>query len=103
VNKDFTGFTRVIKFSAVRHIVNFHSKNHENISHQKQIETENFLKILSVFKYSDSIEFQKKDKKNGIFNDRILYHKKIGYDYYVVEEIIFGNKTFSLKTMWIKK
>lgn len=100
LNKNLAKFKKIVRFNEVRHIVKTHSKSHEKLNGQEQIESTHFLNIPNVLLNYDSIEFQAKDHKKGKHQDSILFIKG---NYSVVCDIIYNKKELVLKTMWVKK
>ncbi len=89
-----------MKFADTRHIIKFHSKNHEKLNGQISIDTEHFIKIPEILLNFDSIIFQARDHQKGKYKDSILFEKG---NYTVVCDINYNKKELSLKTMWVKK
>lgn len=98
---DFSKFRRIVDFNGARHTYKFHGGNHEKLSNQIPVEPIHFAFAPKVISEYDTIKFQPKGINKR--NDTILYTKKIGKTYFVVEEIITGENKLRLHTMWIKK
>ncbi len=91
----------IVRGNEVIHIQDFHSKHSEKLNDQIPISTENFIYHPIVVLNFDEVEFQPKDnRKNKL--DTLLFYKRIGNHYYVVQEVLEENNTLRLKTMWIK-
>lgn len=101
--KDFKGYKIEVKASEIKHTIKMHGKAQERFSNQKPIDdVEEFLMYPIVINNCDTVEFQPKGLKNK-FNDTLVFTKKIGNKYFVVNEIFNKSKVLRYKTMYIKK
>jgi hypothetical protein len=94
--KKVEGFKHVVTFSNARHIYKNHGGDFEKLSNQKpvtEIEFANFPYVVNAF---DTINI-------GNSENTIVFEKKIGNYYFVVEEVLEAQKTLRLKKQCILK
>jgi hypothetical protein len=101
VNVDLQGYKICIDTNSIKHILKQHGNPIKEAQHgQIAVTNSDFEKISSIINNPDKI-------MKGNINNTIKFIKRIGYKYFVIEEVKthLNNKKnrIILKTMYIKK